>query len=161
MVCSWPVNAGTDLQWCTCNPTDLITEYRMVVNLRGGFIFAYFASQEPFTKIKPWILLVLTCTRRVNCGTTSNSLSVLTPTDGCQRVCLWRLLLKAFRKSKFYVGTDKRTKGRCRTESGSNRFYERPEYEAALYISLAVTAYLPPHTGTMSSVDNSWLALSF
>ena len=90
--------------------------YRMVGNFREGFIFVFFVSQEPFTKTKtvkfccPHIMQP----NHVSIWPTSNYLYVLTATEVCQRVCLQRLSLKPFRKSKCYVSTDAQTKRRCK-----------------------------------------------
>ena len=67
--------------------------YRMVGNFREGFIFVFFASQEPFAKIKP---------RKFHCPRAkwTNHISIQPPTEACQRVYLWRLSLKLSRKSK-------------------------------------------------------------
>ena len=57
-------------------------KYRMVGNFREGFIFAFFASQEPFAKIKIAKFMLSTCKAsepRFNLAT-SNYLSVLTAT---------------------------------------------------------------------------------
>ena len=112
--------------------------YHIVGNFREGFIFAFFASQELFAKIKTAKFLLSTCKRanRVSIRPTSNYLSILTATEACQRVCLRRLSLKPSRKSKCYVSTDAQTERRHKGESGSNRFYERPGYEATFLATL-------------------------
>ena len=112
--------------------------YRMVGNFREGFIFTFFVSQEPFAKIKTAKFLLSTCTTselRFNLAP-SNYLSILTATEACQWVCLRRLSLKSSRKSKCYVSIDAQTERRCKAESGSNCFYERPGYEATFPATL-------------------------
>ena len=54
-----------------------------------GFIFAFFASQEPFAKLKPQNFCC-PCAKRANSvsiRTTSNYLTILTPTEACEQVC--------------------------------------------------------------------------
>ena len=61
--------------------------YCMVGNFREVFIFAFFASQEPFAKIKTAKILLPTCKAnepRFNPWPSS----IQQPTKACQRVCL-------------------------------------------------------------------------
>ena len=61
--------------------------YRMVGNFREVFIFMFFASREPFAKIKTAKILLPTCKAnepRFNPWPTS----MQPPTKACQRVCL-------------------------------------------------------------------------
>ena len=61
--------------------------YRMVGNFREVFIFAFFASQEPFAKIKTAKILLPKCKTnepRFNPWPTS----IQQPTKACQQVCL-------------------------------------------------------------------------
>ena len=71
--------------------------YRMVGNFHERYIFALFASQELFTKIKT---VKFCCPRRANTSQYGNTLNYLTPVETCQWVCLWRLFLN-FLKSGF------------------------------------------------------------
>ena len=85
VICGWPLNPI----WKHL----LNFWYRMVGNFCEVFIFAFFASQEPFAKIKTAKILLPTCKAnepRFNPWPTS----IQQPTKACQRVCLWRLSLK-------------------------------------------------------------------
>ena len=114
------------------------TPYRMVGNFHERFIFAFFAGQESFAKIKQQNFCCPRA-RQANCVSTwptSNYLFILTATGTCQQVCLQRLSLKPSRKLKCYVSTDAQTERRRKAESGSNCFYERPGYEATFLTTL-------------------------
>ena len=46
---------------CKCAGILLTSIYHMVGNFHEGFLFAFFVSQEPFTKIKTVKFLLATC----------------------------------------------------------------------------------------------------
>ena len=122
--------------------------YRMVGNFREEFIFTFFTSQEPFTKIKTAKFSLSTCKAsklRFNPAyfKLSTNLAVLTPIEACHThthayvVCLWQLSVKTSRKSKCYVSTDTQIRWWHKAESGSNGFSW-------------VRGYFCRHTGTKS-----------
>ena len=69
-------------------------------------------------------------------STISNYRSVLTPIEAWQRLYVWQLLLKLFRKSKCYVSTNERTQQWCRGESGSNCLYKCLGYKASFFLPI-------------------------
>ena len=113
-----------------------IARYHMVVNFHEGFNFVLFASQEPFAKIKTAKISLSTCEvnkLRFNPQPTytaaNRSVSASVPLTA---------ILKLSRKSKcyMYVSTGTRTRQQCKSESGSNRYYKRPWYEATFLTAL-------------------------
>ena len=111
-----------------------IARYRMVVNFRKRFNFAFFASQEPFAKIKTAKISLSTCevnklgfNPQPTYTAANRSVSASVPLTA---------ILKLSRKSKCHVSTGTRTRQRCKSESGSNRYYERPWYEATFLATL-------------------------
>ena len=109
-------------------------KYRMVGNFREGFIFALFASQELFAKIKTAKFLLFTCEAsepcfnpayfklyiRPNCN---RSLSASVPSTAIAQTIQEIKVLRQHRPSA-------QTERRHKVESGSNRFYKRPGFEA-------------------------------
>ena len=74
-----------------------------------------FASQEPFPKIKDAKLFMSHAKWANHVSIRSSYLAVLTPSEACQWVCLWRLSLKPSRKLKCYVRTGTHTSTKSKT----------------------------------------------
>ena len=77
---------GSNIDSCSLSLCTYISQKGVHGNFREGFIFTFFASQEPFAKIKTAKFLLSTCTTselRFNLAP-SNYLSVLTATEACQ-----------------------------------------------------------------------------
>ena len=111
-------------------------------------------------KLKPRILSVPMCTRRVNRGTTSNyscpnsnrCLSASVPLTAIAQAIQEIEILRMHRQTNRRAVQDWERK---------QSLLLTPWVRSCIILSLAMTAYLFPHTWTMSSVDNSWHALSF
>ena len=109
----------------------------MVGNFREGFTFAFFASQEPFAKLKPRKF----CCPRVK---RTNRISILSPleiiyTPANRRVSAsvpLTAIAEAIQEIEMLRSTNVRTRERRKAESGSNRYYERPGYEATFLAAL-------------------------
>ena len=113
---------------------------RIVGNIREGFIFAFFASQEPFAKIKTEKFLLATCKAsdpRFNPAYFKQSSRPNSNRSLPQSVPLTAI---AQAIQEIEVSTDARTGRRSKAGSGSNRFYERPGYEATFLATLEQTA---------------------
>ena len=92
----------------------------MVSNFRKGFIFPFFASQEPFVKIKTakFFVVHVQSEQSILLGTiyivANRRMSASVPLTA---------IAEATQKIKVpYVSTDARTRQRRKTVSGSNRF---------------------------------------
>ena len=111
------------------------TWYCVVGNFREGFIFAFFASQEPFAKIK---------TAKFLCphAKWTNCVSIPAYLYSRQQKRVSECAFDGYRwsypenRNASYVSTGTWTRQRRKSESGSNRYYERPRYEATFLASL-------------------------
>ena len=112
----------------------------MVGNFCEGFIFAFFVSQEPFAKIKTVKFLLSTCKASEPCfnpayfklhihPNCNRSLSASVPSTAIAQTIQEIKVLRQHRQSA-------QTEWRHKAESGSNRFYERPGYEATFLATL-------------------------
>ena len=110
--------------------------YRIVFNFREGFIFTFFASQEPFPKIKTAKFLLATCKASEPCFNlayfklSSRCNSYKSPS---QRVPLTAI---AQAIQEIEVLRKHRRTNRTAEQGGSNRFYEHPGYEATFLATL-------------------------